>query len=281
MSTMKRWLDAESGSSGLERAVLRVGTGVKIPLGAKEQGWRRLSVATAGAAAASLVAKPAVGLAAEASGAAGAKATVASIASLGFVKGVLAGVVGCMVVQGGVSWLQSRDAGGTAPAATVVSAPAASSAARRSVVAAETAIPNNQEQAEVSAKHAGPGLLVPQPAMPRVSTQPSASPAAAAGDFALDAADSASALAKEAALLRRARSELHGGNVPAALATLELSRREVHRPQLLQEREALLIEALWRSGRRVEAEQRAREYLARFPDSPHADKVRTLLNGER
>ena len=88
-------------------------------------------------------------------------------------------------------------------------------------------------------------------------------------------------LAREAALLRRARSELQGGDLPAALATLELSQRDVPRPQLLQEREALLIEALFRSGRRPEATRRARDYLVRFPDSPHAGRVGALLTDQR
>jgi hypothetical protein len=144
------------------------------------------------------------------------------------------------------------------------------------VVAAETAHAHDEE-AGVAAKRPAPDL-VPQPVLPGASTRPAAS---AVADFALDAGDSASMLAREAALLRRARSELHGGDVPAALAILELSQRDVPRPQLLQEREALLIEAIFRSGRRVEAERRAREYLARFPDSPHAGKLRALLSEGR
>jgi hypothetical protein len=102
--------------------------------------------------------------------------------------------------------------------------------------------------------------------------------ATSAGDFAPEARHARSTSAKEAALLRRARSELYAGDAAAALATLELSRRDVRAPQLAPEREALVIEALYRSGRRAEASRLAREYLARFPDSPHGSKLRALLS---
>jgi hypothetical protein len=47
---------------------------------------------------------------------------------------------------------------------------------------------------------------------------------------------------------------------------------------LLQEREALTIEALARTGRRAEANRRAEAFLRAFPGSPHAAAVRELAS---
>jgi hypothetical protein len=259
----------------LERAVLRIGINPQVPVGAREQGWQRLSVALAGSTAATLAAKPAAALMIETTVAAGGKAAVSSIVSVGFLKGVLAGVVGCVLVQSGVSWLRSAEDTGesAAPVASVTAAPT-----------------------RVTSSPAQPGLDAPIPSVtpePRRWAPASERPLGAASapsphvntpamaDFSLDSSGAASALAREAALLRHARSALLAGNVGGALAVLEQSQRDVKNPQLLPEREALLIEVLYRSGRRAEGAGRAREYLTRFPESPHAGKVGALLTGER
>ena len=91
----------------------------------------------------------------------------------------------------------------------------------------------------------------------------------------------ASRLKEEAALLRRARSELRAGALSAAFATLEASRQKFTAPELSQEREALAIELLYRSGERTAAAARAREFLARFPGSPHGAAIRAFAEGAR
>jgi hypothetical protein len=45
---------------------------------------------------------------------------------------------------------------------------------------------------------------------------------------------------------------------------------------MVQEREALAIEALFRAGRQEEARQRAASFLSAYPGSPHAASVRTF-----
>ena len=86
-----------------------------------------------------------------------------------------------------------------------------------------------------------------------------------------------SQLEAETRALRRARDELRAGKLSDAFATLEASRREVSEPELYQEREALMIELLSHSGQASAAEQRARAFLSRFPESPHAQQVRRFV----
>src|SRR6185436_8209374 len=109
-------------------------------------------------------------------------------------------------------------------------------------------------------------------AEPEASTASTGSVAA----FPLPASEAAasSRLSEEAALLRRARAEMQAGKRAEAFATLEASREKFSAPELFQEREALLIELLYRSGQHASAAEKAARFLARFPTSPHASKVR-------
>ena len=57
------------------------------------------------------------------------------------------------------------------------------------------------------------------------------------------------------------------GNAPAAVAALRRHEREFARGRLVEEREAMLVQALVRAGSRDEAIQRARAFRERFPGS--------------
>jgi len=59
--------------------------------------------------------------------------------------------------------------------------------------------------------------------------------------------------------------------------TLEASQRRFSAPTLDQEREALLIELVYRSGQFDAATARAQAFLARFPESPHAAQIRLFM----
>jgi hypothetical protein len=83
----------------------------------------------------------------------------------------------------------------------------------------------------------------------------------------------ASQLAAEARALREARASLRAGQLSTAFATLEASRQTIFVPELFQEREALMIELLFRSGQVDAAALRAKAFLARFPESPHAAQI--------
>jgi outer membrane protein assembly factor BamD (BamD/ComL family) len=91
------------------------------------------------------------------------------------------------------------------------------------------------------------------------------------------AAQRASQLRQEAQLLRQARARLRAGELAAAFALLETSRQHDSTNELYQEREALSIELLFRSGQAAAANGRARTFLRSFPESPHAARLRTFI----
>jgi hypothetical protein len=90
-------------------------------------------------------------------------------------------------------------------------------------------------------------------------------------------ANRASQLQAETQALRTARAELRSGRLADAFATLEAPRRQFSAPELYQEREALMIELLQRSGQASAAAERAADFLSRFPESPHAEQIRQLV----
>ncbi|MDD9941604.1 MAG: hypothetical protein OXU20_11230 [Myxococcales bacterium] len=81
---------------------------------------------------------------------------------------------------------------------------------------------------------------------------------------------------REIAQLVRIRGLL--ASDPAAAHRLALrSAREFPDGLLVEERRALIVIALARSGRRAEAARRARAFLARYPDSPMREQVEAAL----
>jgi hypothetical protein len=85
-----------------------------------------------------------------------------------------------------------------------------------------------------------------------------------------------SRLAAEGQVVLEARRALRDGDAEAALRRLEEARRAFADGALVQEREALTIEALQRAGQREAAAARARVFLHAYPGSPHAASVRAF-----
>jgi hypothetical protein len=85
-------------------------------------------------------------------------------------------------------------------------------------------------------------------------------------------------LAAEAAAVRDARRALHGGAPQEALAILRDAEVRFGAGSFDQEREALAIMALARTGKRAEAERDAARFFARYPTSPHSAAVRRALS---
>lgn len=121
---------------------------------------------------------------------------------------------------------------------------------------------------------ATPASRLPAPARPAAgaseppsSTRPSAEVAAP---------DSPTSTAREEATrVAQARDLLRRGNGAAALTTLVLLDRELRGGLLIQERQALRVEALVALGRMGEAREAADAFLRRYPESPHAGRVRS------
>ena len=85
-----------------------------------------------------------------------------------------------------------------------------------------------------------------------------------------------SRLAAEGGVVLEARRDLREGRPEDALRLLDAARTEFAAGALVQEREALAIEALSRSGRREAARARAAAFLRAYPGSPHAASVKTF-----
>ena len=130
-------------------------------------------------------------------------------------------------------------------------------------------------------------LLVTVESLPTVANLPSHTPARASAPAklvppaAIEAPDQPAApslLAEESDAVRAARSALRGGDAARALRLLEDSERRFGTGSLAQEREALAIEALARTGDRDAVETRAAAFLRRYPSSPHEQAVKTFAS---
>jgi hypothetical protein len=84
-------------------------------------------------------------------------------------------------------------------------------------------------------------------------------------------------LAAERRILEIGRTALGRGDGPAAIAALDRHAREYPRGQLVEEREAMAVQALVMAGRNKEAAERAARFRRRFPDSPFARNVDEAL----
>jgi TolA-binding protein len=82
----------------------------------------------------------------------------------------------------------------------------------------------------------------------------------------------------ESQRVAEARALLHAGDPRGALALLHSVASEFPNGVLVQEREALTVDALLASGDRDGARQRASDFVQRYPDSPHAPAVQRALH---
>lgn len=82
--------------------------------------------------------------------------------------------------------------------------------------------------------------------------------------------------AAEAALLRRAQTELRT-DPQRALATCDAHARQFRPATLAQEREVVAIDALVRLGRHDEAKARAARFFSTFPGSGHRPRIEALV----
>jgi hypothetical protein len=83
-----------------------------------------------------------------------------------------------------------------------------------------------------------------------------------------------SRLAEESARVREARDRLRSGDARGSLESLTSLARDIPGGTLIQEREALFIEALSATGRSAEARTHAEHFLQRYPASAFVGRVR-------
>lgn len=113
----------------------------------------------------------------------------------------------------------------------------------------------------------------PPPATPASALPPPPPPSPPAAP-AVDARR----LAAEVAILDRARTALRRGDPAAAAAALDAHAREFADGALVAEAELVRIETLVRRGDTAAARERARGFLIRFPQSPLAKRLRSLVD---
>ncbi|HVR18062.1 MAG TPA: hypothetical protein VMS65_00150 [Polyangiaceae bacterium] len=292
MTLPKRFLDEQSDADDFERAVLRAESDGGPPVGTEREVFARvMAVALPLASAAS---GPAAPVEPVAGGALGTGALVKGATTLGSLgKGFALGIgVSIAAATGSHLFGESTpQSGSSVPhAASVATLPRVDSrsalgrAPTSPVASGETPPPEGEARAAVMVAPQQGAVVRAEPpaiALPSSVERTPGAPSVASFESADERAVAASRLKEEAALLRRARSELRAGALAAAFATLEASRQKFTAPELSQEREALAIELLYRSGERAAAAVRAREFLLRFPESPHGAAIRAFSDSER
>ena len=263
MADPKRWSEAGGGATDVERALLR-------ELGDVSPGPRDRE-----AVLAAVLARVGGGGGAGGGGEGGSIRTgsgaTASVARKG--AGPLFKALAIAFVGGAALWLWLReDRRPTATTTTTMTTTATTTSA-----AASSAL--ERPSASASIAELAPPLVpvaastaaaAPSPSVAKTLGAPSAATSASASSTL------ASRLREESALIARARDAVRSGDYGAALAFLDTARAKFPDGVLVQERRMLEIEALWRSGKRAQASKLADAFLAAYPNSPHAARVREL-----
>lgn len=246
MSDPTRMIDEGDGAvTELERELLRAGRQQRLKPGERERIWAGVGVAIAALPVIPATAAT-VAPAGAAAGAAGATKALGAGAILKVT--VLAAVLGGGALTG-YQLLGSHGADVEAVAGPGPSTPAAAPA---------IVPPTVPERVE-------PVQAPPPPRAPAARAIRAEAPRPAA-----------SRLAAEGQLVLEARRALRDGDAGAALQRLESARRAFADGALVQEREALTIEALHRAGQHEAAAARANVFLRTYPGSPHAASVRAF-----
>jgi hypothetical protein len=115
----------------------------------------------------------------------------------------------------------------------------------------------------------------PQP-LSSVTTAEVTAPPAVAPSSAKPRVGAESQLREESLAVLEARSALRSGDAARCLALLEQARVRFPRGGLGQEREALTIEALAKTGQSAVARRRAEAFLRAHPKSPYVADVRRI-----
>ncbi len=301
MSDPKRWLDETGDDDDDARRLVRLGKTLGPRPGAADRAWPEFLAISggfppdpSGGGGADGGGLPEPGGAGEALGqssggaalgSAGGTSSVAattstSLTGTALVKTLL---LGAALGVGGV--LASRIVG-QAVDAPVASPPAPQSQVTTPAARTPGAADSPPEPANVSA---APPDRAPQrptnvaPIAPQPLTEPLPAPAATGvsgfpreigvTSFPIDA-DRTNLLQREARELADARALLAQGRPGEALTLLRASAERFRTGTLGQEREALTIEALAKSGEQNAARSLARGFLARFPNSPLVERVR-------
>lgn len=78
-------------------------------------------------------------------------------------------------------------------------------------------------------------------------------------------------------MLAKVRSQLHGGDPHAALATLNQMQSAFPNGELTQERDVLAVEVLAANGNTAAAKRKANAFIAAHPTSPHSARLERFV----
>ena len=266
--TEPRRLLADPEASTFERNLLESWSSEGPSPNARTRVLTLVAGAVAGAVAATATA---TGGASSAVGAVGAAVAPKVVAAAGLSGAAKVGILGVMLlVSAIVSVRVVRGSHDAAPPQTPVAA---------------------TEPVQVVAP-APPPALVPAPAP--TMNPPSVSPAdlPAAPSVALSAtspsastrargagpADPSSSVTEEIAAFDRARTALEGGEIDRAIGLLDTYERRFPTGTFVQEAEVLRVKALAAKGDLAGARRMGERFLAAHPTSPHASRIRAILD---
>ncbi|HYO96809.1 MAG TPA: hypothetical protein VER33_20000 [Polyangiaceae bacterium] len=197
----------------------------------------------------------------------------------------VAGLAALPLSVGLLTWLPSLALGavagavvGAATLGALGSAPPAAdeSASAQHAIAPQRTPSARTEQARVSEIPAPSVVTTPMPGASTTAPGKRAAPLAPSGHAPAAEND----LVKEVALLDRARAQLPSAP-QVALRILDQHRRDYAHGTLTLEREFLAVEALVRSGRRAEAQQRGHALRSRAPGSLYEQRLDALLSSSK
>lgn len=296
MTGLKRWSEEGGGADAWEQAVLRADEDVLPPSGASAIVWSKLAAqvgvgsALVGLAQTEAVRQSAsvasqVSLSAAQVAAGSAKAVLGTSPTwLAFGKGVLVGVLLCGATWSGAALYGSANANESTPSRSMSplvrldveprSTRASAPATAGSTVPAPVTVPLAPRAAASARSKMVERRGSIEPPSPSVAAQQASGTATFAD---VSGRPAVSSLAQQAAVLRRARSQLRAGDLAGAATSLAESASHGSSP-LSQEREALEIELLFLQGQRGLAASRARAFLLAHPESPHASRLSTFTS---
>jgi len=278
MNQPRRWLDSSGALSPAERRVLVAGATVRVPDGAKAA--VKVAVAAQLAAPATLSAGGEGPLPHRAPASAALKVATRTswlkFTAAGFVLGVAASaaVSAALPLQRAesVPALANPSARGSPEVVSSMSADPTSATA-----VAPAASPASPPPKAAVAFGERPRTAIANPHAAPVTTPSASSPGASASSTT---SPQLLAMIDESSRLARARALLRNNEPRAALAIIEDAARDYPAGTLLQERKILEIEALQAIGATAAATAAARDFIARYPTSPHAASAQRALKDE-
>jgi hypothetical protein len=245
MNDPQRLLDGGEALTADERRALQADVHRSSPLGAKGAVWGALGVKITALTAS-----------AHAAAAAAPSLSGAAVTALSIVKWAGTGALLGTAVSATVFVAVPRGPVHSTRPSAVVSSSVSSAVTPRATVTPDPPAAEPPLAAESASPANGDGLRAP--AKTASEREGEAQP------FAQES---------ESRRVARARTLLRSGDAAGALQELRMLEREESRGLLLQEREALLIEAFSALGQREVARDRAALFLRRYPTSPHARAV--------